>query len=96
MQHYRITFLAVESGALQEDVRELLHGALEDMPGVGQPGEATINGSLVGASFTIEVLHAMAEAARDGARLAKEALKSAGMPDSKLVDLRAELIGAGR
>lgn len=93
MQNYRITFLAVESGALSDDVRERLQGALEDMPGVDDPGGARVDGDTVGAAFSIRVANAMAQAARDGSRLAKEALKSAGMPDSKLVDLRAELVG---
>jgi hypothetical protein len=34
----------------------------------------------------------MAEAARDGSRLAKEALSMAGMPDSKLVELVVRLV----
>ena len=47
--------------------------------------------TVVGA-FDIGVEQAMAEAARDGSRLAKEALSMAGMPDSKLVELVVRLV----
>jgi hypothetical protein len=40
----------------------------------------------------IEVEQAMAEAARDGSRLAKEALGMAGMPDAKLIELVVRLV----
>jgi hypothetical protein len=36
----------------------------------------------------------MADAARDGSRLAKEALKVAGMGDAQLTELAVTLVGA--
>lgn len=92
MQNYRITFLAVDPSPLDDDTATRLIEALEHMPGPAQPGDARFTGDEIGASFTIDVRHAMADAARDGSRLAKEALKSAGMPDAKLTDLHVVLL----
>ena len=93
MQNYRITFLAIDPGPLDDETPTRLTEALEGMPGPTQPGDARLSEGAVGASFTIDVRHAMADAARDGSRLAKEALKSAGMPDAKLIDLHVVLEG---
>jgi hypothetical protein len=41
----------------------------------------------VGATFWIDVRLGMADAARDGSRLAKEALKVAGLGEAQLVEL---------
>jgi hypothetical protein len=41
----------------------------------------------VAATYWIQVRLGMADAARDGSRLAKEALKVAGMGDAQLVEL---------
>ncbi len=41
----------------------------------------------MGATFWIDVRLGMADAARDGSRLAKEALKVAGMGEAQLVEL---------
>jgi hypothetical protein len=46
----------------------------------------------VSATFRIEVRLGMADAARDGSRLAKEALKVAGMGDAQLTELTVALL----
>lgn len=89
MSDYRVRFSATSSGALDGDAGERLHTALLTMPGVdGVSGvEPDEGGSGVTAVFHIEVRLGMADAARDGSRLAKEALKVAGMGEAQLVEL---------
>lgn len=89
LSDYRVRFSATSSGPLAEDARERLRTALATMPGlVGVPQvEPDGNGPAVSASFRIEVRLGMADAARDGTRLAKEALKVAGMGEAQLVEL---------
>ncbi len=89
MSDYSVRFSATSSGPLAGDARERLREALVTMPGVG--GVADVDpdsgGSAVSATFRIEVRLGMADAARDGSRLAKEALKVAGMGEAQLVEL---------
>lgn len=90
---YRIAFSALASAPLAPDATARLEEALRTMPGIDRvdgaaPDEA---GARVTAAFWITVRLGMADAARDGSRLAKEALKVAGMADSHLVELAVSL-----
>lgn len=89
MHDYRITFTAVAPHELAADAAAGLRRALDEMPGPFDIGEITQVADVgrVSAAFTIKVRHAMADAARDGSRLAKEALKSADLPEAQLVEL---------
>lgn len=89
MTDYRVGFRALAGEPLADAAVERLTLALRTLPGIGavravdtEPGTA-----LVSASFVIDVRLGMADAARDGSRLAKEALKVAGMGSAKLVAL---------
>lgn len=89
MSDYRVRFSATSSEPLAGDAPERLRTALVTMPGVGGVAgiEPDPGGSRVSATFLIEVRLGMADAARDGSRLAKEALKVAGMGEAQLVEL---------
>jgi hypothetical protein len=86
---YLVRFSAVSADTLPPEAGERLVGVLDSMPGVGPVDGAAQDSESrrVSASFTIDVEHGMADAARDGSRLAKEALNAAGMPDAQLVRL---------
>ncbi|MGD9695793.1 MAG: hypothetical protein AB7V42_09055 [Thermoleophilia bacterium] len=93
MHDYRVTFSAVSGTPLSQDATERLWEALTAIPGAegvddtGQdPGTDTIT-----ATFWIKVRLGMADAARDGSRLAKEALKVAGMGEAQLTELAVSL-----
>jgi hypothetical protein len=91
---YHVRFSATTPGALAPDAARRLTSALSVLPGVvpsdeaGQEDEAHV----VSAGFAIDVDQAMADAARDGSRLAKEALNLAGMPEAQLVELVVRLL----
>lgn len=89
MSDYRVRFSATVSGGLADDAGTRLESALATMPGIAGVGaiDAGGAGSGVGATFWIDVRLGMADAARDGSRLAKEALKVAGMGEAHLVEL---------
>ena len=91
MSDYLVRFSAVSAETLPVEAAELLAGVLDSMPGVGPVDGAAQDSESrrVSASFVIAVDlgHGMADAARDGSRLAKEALNAAGMPDAQLVRL---------
>lgn len=63
--------------------------ALATMPGADgvQEVDQDRRRRRVTATFWIQVRLGMADAARDGSRLAKEALKVAGMGDAQLIEL---------
>jgi len=86
---YLVSFSAVSSDAIPEDAGTRLADVLGTMPGVGQLDGATGDAERrrLFAAFVIDVEHGMADAARDGSRLAKEALNAAGMHDAQLVRL---------
>lgn len=94
MHEYRIEFSAVASGPLSKDAAARLSQALEAMPGAdGLEGTSQDRRRRrVSATFRIEVRLGMADAARDGSRLAKEALKVAGMGDAQLTELAVALL----
>lgn len=90
---YRIAFTALMTEGLDEGASGALATALRRMPGIervdavaGDAGPGRIT-----AVFWIVARLGMAEAARDGSRLAKEGLKVAGLADSHLVELAVSL-----
>lgn len=93
MNDYRVIFSAVSGAALDADAAERLAAALTAMPGA----EGVVSGDQDGTSgrvtaiFWIQVRLGMADAARDGSRLAKEALKVAGMGEAQLTELSVSL-----
>lgn len=89
MTDYRIRFTATSSRPLAPDAAERLATALATMPGADGVEETTQDRRRrrVAATYWIQVRLGMADAARDGSRLAKEALKVAGMGDAQLVEL---------
>lgn len=97
MHEYRIRFRALSPRPLAGDAAHRLADALIAMPGAGavegaeqDPGEPRVS-----AGFVIPVRLGMADAARDGSRLAKEALKVAGLGDALLLELAVTLLAGG-
>lgn len=90
MYDYRTRFSAIDPSPLPENSAELLGVALAEMPGVTgvRSTRHDVADQRVEAEFILRVRHGMADAARDGSRLAKEGLKIAGLPDATLVDLQ--------
>lgn len=90
---YEVRFRARSSQELVEDPAGQLGAVLEVMPGIARSlGADHDAGSLtVTGTFELEVARGMAAAARDSSRLAKEALKLAGMGDARLVELTIAL-----
>lgn len=93
MNDYRVTFSADVGQAVDDGAAARLAEALAATPGTGRVEAAGQDDDArrVSATFWIEVRLGMADAARDGSRLAKEALKNAGMPDAQLVELGVTL-----
>jgi hypothetical protein len=93
MSDYRIMFSAVSGAPLSPDSAERLSVALATMPGADgvESSEQDRRRRRVTASFWIDVRLGMADAARDGSRLAKEALKVAGMGEAQLVELSVQM-----
>jgi hypothetical protein len=89
MTDYRIRFTATSGRPLASDAAERLEAALATMPGADGVDETTQDRRRrrVAATYWIQVRLGMADAARDGSRLAKEALKVAGRGDAQLVEL---------
>jgi hypothetical protein len=85
-----VRFSAVSPEPLDRDAAERVARALAETPGTGAVEDGSSQDDArrsVSAAFVIDVRQAMAEAARDGSRLAKEALRVAGLPDARLVVL---------
>ncbi len=89
MNDYRIRFSATSSRPLPADAADRLRTALAEMPGANGVEETTQDRRRrrIAAVFWIQVRLGMADAARDGSRLAKEGLKVAEMGDAQLVEL---------
>lgn len=89
MSDYRVRFCATSGAPLDDEAARRLEDALRTMPGIGGVGEIALDAAASGvtATFWIDVRLGMADAARDGSRLAKEALKVAGMGEAQLVEL---------
>lgn len=94
VHEYRVEFSALAAGPVAPDAAERLSHALTTMPGAdGLEGtRQDRRRRRVSATFRIRVRLGMADAARDGSRLAKEALKVAGMPDAQLTELAVALV----
>lgn len=92
---YRVAFTALASERLPPDAVDRLERALATMPGIDMVDgvERDPLQRRITAIFWIAVRVGMADAARDGSRLAKEALKVAGMADTQLVELAVSLRG---
>jgi len=85
---YRVRFRAISGDTLGADAAQRLSAALSSMPGIdGVDNTSTGDDGSVSATFWIEVRLGMADAARDGSRLAREALKVAGMQVAQLIEL---------
>ncbi len=93
MNDYRVSFTATSSSPPAPDAAGRLSAALAAMPGADGVEETTQDRRRrrIAAVFWIQVRLGMADAARDGSRLAKEALKVAGMPDAQLVELAVSM-----
>jgi len=92
-EEYVISFIAINAVELDGDERERLDVAVHRMPGIRAVGEVQCDAdsrTLI-AAFAIPVVQAMAEAARDGGRLAKEVLLSARIPDARLVEMTVRM-----
>ena len=90
---YRIEFSASAGGSIPTDAAARLRAALAAMPGAVGVSESRQDRRRrkVRATFWIQVRLGMADAARDGSRLAKEALKVAGMGEAQLVELSVRM-----
>ncbi len=90
---YEVRFQARASEALTDDSDRRLREALAAMPGIAGALGAEHDAGLriVSGAFHLEVAKGMAAAARDSSRFAKEALKSAGIGDARLVELHIAL-----
>jgi hypothetical protein len=90
---YEVRFRALAPGDLGDSPARRLTEALGAMPGITQSlgAEEASPARSVSGAFQVEVARGMAAAARDSSRLAKEALKLAGMGDARLVDLHISL-----
>ena len=90
---YRIEFTASSGDRIAADAAKRLSAALAAMPGASGVESAGQDRrrKRVTATFWIEVRLGMADAARDGSRLAKEALKVAGMGQAQLIELSVRM-----
>jgi hypothetical protein len=90
---YDVRFRARSSEDLADDAVERLRVQLAGMPGIASAIGADhdpVTGT-VGGAFEVQVARGMAAAARDSSRLAKEALKLAGLGEARLVELHIAL-----
>lgn len=94
MSDYRVRFSATSIVPLADDAASRLETALVTMPGIDEVAGVgpEPDGPGVRATFWIDVRLGMADAARDGSRLAKEALKVAGMGEAQLVELSVTMM----
>ena len=90
---YRVMFTASSSTPLAPDSAKRLSAALATMPGASGVDSSAQDRRRrhITATFWIEVRLGMADAARDGSRLAKEALKVAGMGQATLIELSVRM-----
>jgi hypothetical protein len=90
---YEVRFRALTPVELTDDPADRLREAITAMPGIAVGLGAEHDGAhrIVSGAFRLEVAKGMAAAARDSSRFAKEALKSAGMGDARLVELHIAL-----
>ena len=93
MSDYRVRFSATSNGPLADEAGARVESALRTMPGIADVADVVADRAAdqVSATFWIDVRLGMADAARDGSRLAKEALKVAGMGDAQLTELSVSM-----
>jgi len=93
MNEYVVRFMAVNPEDLDGAATERIQAAARAIPGACPRGRVLVDPSTrrIEAEFAIEVAQAMAEAARDGGRLAKEILLAARMPDARLVEMSVRM-----
>lgn len=93
MSEYVIRFTAINPDDLDDSATERLAGAARAIPGTRPHGKVRVDPvrRSIEAGFAIDVEQAMAEAARDGGRLAKEMLLAARMPDARLVEMSVRM-----
>ena len=94
VSEYIIAFTAINADDLDEAAVARPARAARDMPGTRPVGRVLVDPDTrrIQASFAIGVEQAMAEAARDGGRLAKELLLAARMPDARLVEMTVRMV----
>lgn len=94
VSEYLIRFTAVNEDPLDPAAMERLVAASRQMPGTRPVGEVMTDPvtRIIEAEFAITVEQAMAEAARDGGRLAKEILLAARMPHARLVEMQVRMV----
>lgn len=93
VSEYVIRFTAVNPDDLDAAATGRLEGAAQAIPGMQPRGRVLVDPLTrrIEAEFAIDVGQAMAEAARDGGRLAKEILLAARMPDARLVEMSVRM-----
>jgi len=94
VSEYVIRFIAVNVDDLDDAAYARLVEAAKTMPGIRLVGEVMVDAQTrrLDVRFAIPVEQAMAEAARDGGRLAKEILLSARIPDARLVEMTVRMV----
>ena len=94
VSEYIIRFIAVNVDDLDDAAYARLVEAATTMPGIRLVGEVMVDAETrrLDVRFAIPVEQAMAEAARDGGRLAKEILLSARIPDARLVEMTVRMV----
>ena len=94
VSEYIIRFIAVNVDDLDDAAYARLVEAAKTMPGIRLVGEVMVDAEArrLDVRFAIPVEQAMAEAARDGGRLAKEILLSARIPDARLVEMTVRMV----
>lgn len=92
-QRYLVRFTASVDAPLAADAAMRLAEVILSLPGIDAADRpsAHARSRRVTASFVLAVTHGMADAARDGSRLAKEALHLAGMDSAHLMELVIQL-----
>ncbi len=93
VSEYVIRFTAENPGDLDAAATERLSTAARAIPGTRPLGRVMVDRDRrrIEAEFAIDVEQAMAEAARDGGRLAKEMLLAARMPEARLVEMSVRM-----
>ncbi len=90
---YLIRFKAREEAPVDDAAAERLRAALQTLPGIGQVHGTTVDPErgVVSGEFQLDVSRGIGAASRDGARIAREALKNSEMADARLIELWAGL-----
>lgn len=93
MDRYEVGFIATAAEHVGEDLARRFVEVLHGLPGVapGERGVEEITGTTIAGRFVVLADQGMTDAARDGSRLAQEALTIAGLPEARLVELTVKL-----